>query len=228
MANLLEHDYMVTTTISRQITSPALRKLSSWQRAVAGLALIAPVVIVSTVVARLIGLTTTEQMVEVALGAGENPGVLTFAAMFLASPIQWLTGRSQIRIRKFLGIVFYGLAVNNFTMFLIERRLEGDEGLVAEIAGSPFLLAGIVALLLATPLFLTSTRWSQRTLGMRRWRMLHRLTYVIAVALLLHVLLIPDIGPDTVLLLLGFIARIPANRRRLEARGQRRRLAEKA
>ena len=219
---------MVTTTISRQITSPALRKLSSWQRAVAGLALIAPVVIVSTVVARLIGLTTTEQMVEVALGAGENPGVLTFAAMFLASPIQWLTGRSQIRIRKFLGIVFFGLAVNNFTMFLIERRLEGDEGLVAEIAGSPFLLAGIVALLLATPLFLTSTRWSQRTLGMRRWRMLHRLTYVIAVALLLHVLLIPDIGPDTVLLLLGFIARIPANRRRLEARGQRRRLAERA
>ena len=228
MANLLEHDYMVTTTISRQITSPALRKLSSWQRAVAGLALIAPVVIISTVVARLIGLTTTEQMVEVALGAGENPGVLTFAAMFLASPIQWLTGRSQIRIRKFLGIVFFGLAVNNFTMFLIERRLEGDEGLVAEIAGSPFLLAGIVALLLATPLFLTSTRWSQRTLGMRRWRMLHRLTYVIAVALLLHVLLIPDIGPDTVLLLLGFIARIPANRRRLEARGQRRRLAERA
>lgn len=204
------------------------RRRSSWlQLAVGGLALVAPAVIVVAVLARLTGQITTGEMVELALGAGENPGTFTFAAMFLASPIQWLTGRSQVRIRKFLGIVFYGLAVNNFVMFIIERGQETvpqeQDGLLAEIARSPFLLAGSVALLLATPLFLTSTRWSQRTLGMRRWRLLHRLTYVVAIALVLHVLLIPDIGPDTALLAMGFTARIPAVRRRLAARGQRRR-----
>lgn len=159
-------------------------------------------------------------MIELALGAGENPGTFTFAAMFLASPIQWLTGRSQVRIRKLLGIVFYGLAVNNFVMFLVERRIDST-GVMAEIGGSPMLIAGLTALLLATPLFLTSSRWSQRFLGMRRWRLLHRLTYVVAVALVVHVLLIPDIGPDTVLLALGFTARVPAVRRRLQAKGQR-------
>lgn len=199
------------------------RKLRPLQRVVAALALIAPLVIIGALASRLLGLTTTEQMVELALGAGENPGTFTFAAMFLASPIQWLTGRSQIRIRKLLGIVFYGLAVNNFAMFVIEQQLTGEVGLAARIGGSPMILAGLTALLLATPLFLTSSRWSQRFLGMRRWRMLHRLTYVIAVALVVHVLLIPDVGPDTVLLGLGFIARVPAVHRRLVARGKRNR-----
>ena len=224
------------TSTNRPETIPAatssssralLRRRSSWlQLAVGGLALVAPAVIAVAALARLTGQITTDEMVELALGAGENPGTFTFAAMFLASPIQWLTGRSQVRIRKFLAVVFYGLAVNNVVMFIIERGQEADlqeqGGLLSEIARSPFLLAGSVALLLATPLFLTSSRWSQRTLGMRKWRLLHRLTYVVAVALALHVLLIPDIGPDTILLAMGFIARIPAVRVRLVARGKKR------
>ena len=58
---------------------------------------------------------------------------------------------------------------------------------------------------------------------MRRWRTLHKLTYLVAAALLAHVILIGDIGPGAVLIALGFIGRIPVIRRRLTSRAERRR-----
>lgn len=186
-------------------------RFSLSQIIVMALASIAPAVILGAIALRLVGIMETEQMLEVALAAGENPGMLTFGAMFLASPIQWLTGRSQIRVRKFLGISFYALALSNGVMFVVERG-------VSLALSEPLLIAGSVAFALATPLFLTSSRSSQRLLGMARWRLLHRLTYVIAAALLAHVILIGDIGPGSVMIAIGFMARIPAARRWLENR----------
>jgi DMSO/TMAO reductase YedYZ heme-binding membrane subunit len=157
-------------------------------------------------------------MIQLALAAGENPGMITFGAMFAASPVQWLTGRSQVRVRKYLGIMFFLLALSNAAMFVIET------GVIAALS-SPFLIAGTIAFALATPLFLTSSRRSQRALGMKRWRTLHKLTYVIAAALLVHVILIGDIGPGAVLITLGFIGRIPAVRRWLTSRSDKRQIA---
>jgi DMSO/TMAO reductase YedYZ heme-binding membrane subunit len=172
-------------------------------------------IITTTVAARLVGLISTEAMVETALSAGENPGVLVFAAMFLASPVQWLTGRTQVRVRKYLGIVFFLLAAANGAMFVVESG-------VAAALSAPFLVAGTVALALSVPLFLTSSRWSQRAMGLKRWRLLHKATYVVAAALVAHVLLLPEeVEPGVLAIVVGFILRIPAIRRRLMARGQR-------
>ena len=178
------------------------------QWTVIGLASIAPTIITLAILGQLLGLVSTEQMIDTALAAGETPGMITFGAMFLASPVQWMTGRSQVRVRKFLGLVFFALALSNGAMFAIEQAI-GDS------FSEPFLVAGSLALLMAVPLAATSTRWSQRTMGMRRWRQLHRLTYVIAVALVAHVALTgePDLG--FLLIGLGAIARIPWVRRRL-------------
>ena len=175
------------------------------------LAMIGPIVILCALLAGGLGLASTSDVQEVALGAGETPGMLTFGALFLCSPVQWLTGRSQVRVRKYFGIVFFLLALSNGAMFLWQ------EG-VGHLFAQPLVIAGLVALVLATPLFLTSSRASQRLLGMRRWRLLHKLTYVIAAALLVHVALIPDFGPGALMIVLGFVARVPAVRRRLESR----------
>lgn len=175
------------------------------------LATVAPLVIIGSVLARVAGLQSEESMISLALAAGENPGMVTFGAMFLASPVQWLTGRSQIRVRKYLGIVFFWLAVSNFAMFVLE------DGIGSSV-NQPFLIAGLVALVVAVPLFMTSSRWSQRVLGMRRWRLLHRLTYLVAAALLAHVVLIGDLGLGSALITLGFVARIPRVRRWLAGR----------
>jgi len=192
------------------------RGFTPLQLVVLVLATIAPLLIGGALGAAALGLIDTEAMIEFVLAAGENPGMITFGAMFLASPIQWLTGRSQVRVRKYLGIVFFLLALSNGAMFLLESGL-------AAVLSAPFIIAGTVAVVLAAPLFLTSSRRSQRALGMRRWRLLHKLTYGVAAALLIHVILMGEIGPGAVLITLGFIARLPAVRRRLTARAERRR-----
>jgi sulfoxide reductase heme-binding subunit YedZ len=224
----------MTATLQRPTSDPAVepaapptlptpwRRRRVWrgftplQLVVLVLATIAPLLIGGAIGAAALGLIGTEAMIEFVLAAGENPGMITFGAMFLASPVQWLTGRSQVRVRKYLGIVFFLLALSNGVMFLLESGL-------AAVLSAPFIIAGTVALVLALPLFLTSSRRSQRAMGMRRWRLLHKLTYGVAAALLIHVILMGEIGPGAVLIALGFIGRISAIRRRLAARAERRR-----
>ena len=191
--------------------TPRWHRLSTLQLAVVALATVAPAVIFGALLLGAAGVLSADTVHDVALAAGEDPGMLTFGAMFLASPMQWWTGRSQLRVRKYLGIVFFALAVSNGAMFLWH---DGASDLVRE----PMLIAGTVAVAFATPLFLTSSRASQRLMGMRRWRLLHKLTYVVAVALLVHVLLVPEPGPGMLMILAGFVARIPAVRRQIENR----------
>ncbi len=185
--------------------------MATFQLLVMAVAAPPPLVVFGVIVARSAGLISTDAMIDAALAAGENPGMIVFGALFLASPVQWWTGRTQVRVRKFLGIVFFLLALSDGAMFALE------EGLRAAF-GAPFLIAGSLALVVSTPLFLTSSRWSQRILGMRRWRLLHRSTYLVAVALLAHVLLIGDPGFGAAMITLGFVARIPAVKRRLGRR----------
>lgn len=199
----------------RWIERPLWNRFRPLQVVVLALATIAPVVITTAVGAALVGLLSTESMIELALAAGENPGMITFGAMLLASPVQWVTGRTQVRVRKYLGIAFFLLAASNGAMFAIESGF-------AAAFSAPFLIAGTIALALATPLFLTSTRWSQRALGMAKWRRLHQLTYLVAAGLLAHVALIGGTGPGSVLITLAVGTRIPAVRRRLEAQGRSR------
>ncbi len=221
----------MTATLDRPTTEPApsrrgfLRAVRTWLRqprwrrftaaqlAVLGAATVAPVMIVGLLVAGTTGLMSIEAMIELALAAGEEPGMFVFAAMFLASPVQWLTGRTQVRVRKYLGIVFFLLALSNGAMFVIETG-------VGAAFSAPFLVAGSLALLLSVPLFLTSSRWSQRALGLRRWRLLHKATYVIAVALLVHVVLIDGPGIAGIVILAGFLARVSPVRRWLERLGK--------
>ncbi len=205
-------DHM-TATLDRpvrtdQFRRPVWNRFTPLQLVVIVLATVAPAIIIGAIGAALLGVISLEDMISLALAAGENPGMVTFGAMFLASPVQWFTGQSQIRVRKYLGIVFYLLALSNGAMFALESGF-------AAALGAPLLVAGTLALLLATPLFLTSSRWSQRSLGMKNWRRLHKLTYLVAAGLLAHVALIGDIGPGAILIGLGFIARIPTVRRHI-------------
>ena len=66
-----------------------------------------------------------------------------------------------------------------------------DMGLVLadiakDIAKRPFILVGFTSVVLLTPLAATSFNRAIKTLGVRRWQMLHRLVYVIAGLALLH------------------------------------------
>ena len=58
--------------------------------------------------------------------------------------------------------------------------------MLADIAKRRFITAGMTAYVLMIPLALTSTRWSIRKLGGKRWQALHRLIYFSAAAGVIH------------------------------------------
>lgn len=51
----------------------------------------------------------------------------------------------------------------------------------------PLFYFGILSLILTLPLFLTSNNFSMRILGGKKWKMLHRIIYVLLLAVLLHI-----------------------------------------
>lgn len=55
-----------------------------------------------------------------------------------------------------------------------------------DIAKRPFILVGFSAFVLLTALALTSFNRAIKTLGAKRWQLLHRLVYVVAGLALLH------------------------------------------
>ncbi|MEM8706118.1 MAG: ferric reductase-like transmembrane domain-containing protein [Actinomycetota bacterium] len=193
---------------------PLWNRFTPLQCFVLAVATVAPSIVAANLLGGLVGLITTEVMIDNVLAAGEEPGMFTFAAMLLASPVQWLTGRTQVRVRKYLGIVFFLLGLANGAMFAIES------GIGAALS-EPFLIAGTLALAFAAPLFVTSSRRSQRAMGFKRWQLLHKATYLVAIALVAHVLLIGEVGISPVLIMLALALRVPPIRRELERVGSR-------
>ena len=80
--------------------------------------------------------------------------------------------------------------------------------MMKDIAKRPYITVGFFGFLLLIPLALTSTAASIRRLGGKRWRMLHRLIYVTAIAGVIHYwwLVKSDIhGPLDYALLVGIL-----------------------
>lgn len=95
----------------------------------------------------------------------------------------WLIG-----LRRMLGLFafFYG-TLHLMTYVWLDKFFDLHE-MLADIAKRKYITAGMTAFALMTPLALTSTKWSIRKLGGRRWQALHRLIYFSATAGVIHYL----------------------------------------
>ncbi len=90
------------------------------------------------------------------------------------------------RFRRMAGLFVYFYAVLHllaYSWFDMGFEL-GD--IVKDIAKRPFILVGFSAVVLLTPLALTSFSGAMRALGGQRWQLLHRLVYAVAVLAVLH------------------------------------------
>ncbi len=122
--------------------------------------------------------------------------------------LSWL-----IRLRRMLGLFafFYGCLhlltyIGLFAAFNVSTMID-------DIAKRPYVMAGAAAWTLMLPLALTSTQWSMRRLGGKRWQALHRLIYLSAILGVLHYWWIVKTGvrtPITITLVLALflLARI--------------------
>lgn len=91
-----------------------------------------------------------------------------------------------VRYRRMFGLFafFYGLL--HFTTYIWLDKFFDLHEMLADIAKRRFITVGFLALVLMVPLALTSTTWSIRRLGGKRWQALHRLIYFSAIAGVIH------------------------------------------
>jgi sulfoxide reductase heme-binding subunit YedZ len=106
---------------------------------------------------------------------------LRFLLITLAvTPLRdWFDAPWLVQLRRMLGLYAYSYVLLHFLTWLILDQGVYWSGIVEDIAKRPFITIGFAALVLLTPLAVTSTNAMMRRLG-RRWKTLHRLIYVIA------------------------------------------------
>ena len=137
-------------------------------------------------------------LMDARMGAlGANPvqrallqtGLLALVLLVLSlacTPLRTLSGWTwPARVRKTLGLLAFTYAVLHVLIYLLDQGFTASS-VIADVLERPFITVGFVALLLLTPLALTSTPRMVRRLGFPAWQRLHRLAYVAVSLGLLH------------------------------------------
>jgi sulfoxide reductase heme-binding subunit YedZ len=137
--------------------------------------------------------------------------------MLAVTPVNTITGwRWHLVLRRDFGLGMFAAAAADLILAAVTTGDRFHGGLFARVGGRAFLAVGTIATLLMVPLAMSSTRRAQRWLG-KRWKQLHRITYVVWGLVLLHLLLIfgfQKIVLDALLVSLPLLVlRLPAVRR---------------
>jgi len=117
-------------------------------------------------------------------------GMLALVFLMLTltvTPVRKFTGWNWLsHFRRMLGLYafFYG-SLHFLIYFVFDRGL--DVGSVfADTARRPFILLGMTCLVLMVPLAITSTNGMIKRLGAAKWKRLHQLVYISAIAGVIH------------------------------------------
>ena len=131
-------------------------------------------------------------------GAGANPQeyliratgdwTLRFICIGLAvTPLRTLSNTPQLaRFRRMLGLFAYFYVVVHLLSYSWFDMGFDVADIVKDIVKRPFILVGFLAFLLLTPLAATSFNKAVKSMGAKRWQLLHKLVYVISGLGLLH------------------------------------------
>ncbi len=105
------------------------------------------------------------------------------------TPLRRLTGwNSLIRVRRMLGLFAFFYACLHFLTYAGVDQSFDLSAIVADVVKRPYITVGFTCFLLLIPLAVTSTNAMQRRLGGKRWQLLHRLIYLIAIGGIVHYL----------------------------------------
>jgi methionine sulfoxide reductase heme-binding subunit len=99
------------------------------------------------------------------------------------SPVRQITSQPWlIRFRRMFGLFAFFYVCLHFTSYIWLDQSFDMRSILKDVAKRPFITAGFTAFVLLIPLALTSTAGSIRRLGGARWRQLHSLIYISAIA----------------------------------------------
>ncbi|MGQ3117957.1 MAG: sulfite oxidase heme-binding subunit YedZ [Hydrogenophaga sp.] len=113
---------------------------------------------------------------------------LRFLVLVLAiTPLRVSLGwPALLRLRRMVGLFVFFYACMHLLAYAWFDMEFDVVGIAADVAKRPFILVGFLSWLLLLPLAATSFNRAIRTLGARRWQLLHRAVYVIAGLAVLH------------------------------------------
>jgi len=119
-------------------------------------------------------------------------------ASLALTPLRIVTGQAwPISLRRLLGLFAFTYALMHFSVWIVLDFFFEWDLMLADVAKRPYITVGLSALLLLTPLALTSTSGMIKRLGAKTWRRLHRLVYVAAILGVLHYLWLAKVGVRT-------------------------------
>lgn len=113
---------------------------------------------------------------------------LSFLLITLSiTPLRRLTGWLWlVRLRRMLGLfAFFYASLHFLTYFVLDQFFDWSS-IAKDILKRPYITVGFPAFVLLIPLAVTSNDRLTKLLGGRRWRLLHRLIYPIAIAGVIH------------------------------------------
>ena len=113
---------------------------------------------------------------------------LRFLCLTLAvTPLRVIARLPELlRLRRMLGLfVYFYASVHLLCYSWLDMGFEWMD-IAMDIPKRPFILVGFTAFLLLTPLAATSFNKAIRGLGSKRWQLLHRAVYGVAVLAVLH------------------------------------------
>ena len=103
------------------------------------------------------------------------------------TPLRRLTSLHWLlRLRRMLGLFAFAYGAAHFMTYLWLDQFFDWPAIAADIVKRPFITVGFSAFVLLIPLAATSTNRMVKRLGARRWQLLHRLVYAIAVLGVVH------------------------------------------
>jgi sulfoxide reductase heme-binding subunit YedZ len=105
----------------------------------------------------------------------------------LVTPLRKISGWNWIIFsRRTLGLYAFFYALLHFLIFFFKDRQGSISSTWNEMLQRNYLIVGSIGLLVMVPLAVTSTNAMIKRLGGKRWRALHRLAYVAAIAGVIH------------------------------------------
>jgi len=131
-------------------------------------------------------------------GLGANPieyitrstgwWTLTFLLITLTvTPLRRLTNLNWLlRLRRMLGLFAFFYVCLHFSIYIWLDQFFDLTSIGKDIVKRPFITVGFGAFVLLIPLAATSTNAMVKRLGARRWQLLHRLIYLIAICGVIH------------------------------------------
>jgi sulfoxide reductase heme-binding subunit YedZ len=113
---------------------------------------------------------------------------LTFLLITLTiTPLRRLTSWLWlVRLRRMLGLFAFFYACLHFSIYLVLDQFFDWASIAKDIIKRPYITVGFSAFVLLIPLAVTSNNYLTKLLGGKRWRVLHRLVYLIAIAGVVH------------------------------------------